>query len=43
MDSEHKNTYDTLYETARAYFVDVLESGQGKILGKYMEILDKMQ
>jgi SNF2 family DNA or RNA helicase len=41
-DSEHKATYDALYETARCYFIDSLESEGREALGKYMEILSTL-
>lgn len=41
-ESSHKETYDTLYNIARAYFVDLLEADkQTKVLAQYMELLSK--
>jgi SNF2 family DNA or RNA helicase len=42
-DSEHKRIYDALYNTAKRYFVDALESDQNGVSGKYMELLSKTE
>ncbi|GKY94354.1 hypothetical protein MPSEU_000401200 [Mayamaea pseudoterrestris] len=37
--SEHKRTYDALYDTARAYFIDALETSEDGVFGKFSEML----